>query len=235
MSAATARSRCARRATGWALPTPYIAYYFENPGGVDALMLAYPQPDAGNCGYGEYYAGDWQCDTIDVGAGVGKYASLALDTLDRQHIAYYDAANGDLWYARSASPLNCGPGDSWTCAPVSQTGDVGKHASMYLDGDDCFHIAYYNDTTNKLMYATNAGAGGACVDPWSGQRAEIDAMPEDDSRPVGISIAEDPAGYPVIAYQAWGGSLGGATGARARRARWQRELRSRDFLFHVAL
>jgi len=185
---------------------PYIAYYFENPGGVDALMLAYPQPDAGNCGYGEYYAGDWQCDTIDVGAGVGKYASLALDTLDRQHIAYYDAANGDLWYASSASPLNCGPGNSWTCAPVSQTGDVGKYASMYLDGDDCFHIAYYDDTANTLMYATNASAGGPCVDPWSGQRAEIDDMPE-DYHPVGISIAEDPAGYPVIAYQAWGGSL----------------------------
>jgi hypothetical protein len=56
------------------------------------------------------------------------------------------------------------------------------------------------------MYATDVGSGGNCGVLGSAQCDEIDTMPE-DYHPVGISMAQDAAGYPVIAYQAVDTSL----------------------------
>jgi hypothetical protein len=186
--------------------TPYIAYYFDNPGGVDALMLTTAKLDAGNCGYDDR-ANDWQCDTIHSGEGVGQYASLALDRQGRPHITYYDAGNGDLWYATSVTGSNCGPGGSWTCYPITgSSADVGRYASLYVDGSDRYHIAYYDATAKALMYAARVDTGGNCGVFESAQCDRIDAMGA-DYHPLGISIAEDANGYPVIAYQSEYGSL----------------------------
>jgi hypothetical protein len=189
--------------------SPFIAYQFENLGGADALMLAYPSslPDEGNCGY-EHWEDDWQCDTIHVGDGIGRYASLALDSQDRPHIAYYHAVNGELWYATSVNGTNCGPGNTWSCYAVSGSGageDVGRYASMYIDASDRFHIAYYDAVSEKLMYATRVDSGGTCANGWA-RCDEIDDMLA-DYHPLGISIDEDPAGYPVIAYQGYSKAL----------------------------
>ena len=187
--------------------TPFIAYYFENSGGADALMLAYYSVASGNCPEGG--GGDeWRCETIITGEGVGKYASLDLTDDWEFHIAYYDEGNGDLWYATSVGEGNCGHyGTDWVCYPVSgSSADVGQYASMYMDDSGSFHIAYYNATANSLMYAADVGSGGNCGILGSAQCDEIDAMPA-GYHPMGISIAEDAAGYPVIAYQAANGSL----------------------------
>jgi hypothetical protein len=85
-------------------------------------------------------------------------------------------------------------------------GDVGKYASLYVDSGGHFHIAYYSATADALMYATNAVSSGNCGLLNSAQCDEIDAMPQ-DYHPLGISIAEDAAGYPIIAYQGEYGSL----------------------------
>jgi hypothetical protein len=183
---------------------PYIAYYFENTSGVDALMVA--SGENGNCGYGSA-AGKWQCDTIQTGEGVGQYASLALDGSGNRYIAYYDGANGDLWHATSRSGTNCGPGgNTWLCFPISSTNDVGKYASLYVDNSNDFHIAYYDATTDELKYAEDVGSGGNCGVLGSAQCVTIDSMPA-DSHPLGISIVEDSAYYPFIAYQSQFGAL----------------------------
>jgi hypothetical protein len=183
--------------------TPYVAYYFENTSGVDALMVASYVGSGGNCGYGTV-AGKWQCDTIKTGEGVGQYASLALDGAGNRHIAYYDGGNGDLWYASSSIGTNCGPGNSWICYPVSAANDVGQYASLYVDNGNDFHIAYYDATTDKLEYAVDLGSGGNCGIFGSAQCDEIDSM-QTGYHPLGVSIAEDAAGYPIIAYQSeWG-------------------------------
>ena len=187
--------------------TPYIAYYFENTSGVDALMVA--SGKNGNCGYGSA-AGEWQCDTIWTGEGVGQYASLALDGSGNLYIAYYDGANGDLWHATSRSGTNCGPGgNSWLCYPVSVANDVGKYTSIYVDNSNDFHIAYYDATTDELKYAHDLGSGGNCGLLGSAQCDTIDSMPA-DTHPVGISIAEDKGYHPFIAYQDKNGSLNAA-------------------------
>lgn len=186
--------------------TPYIAYYFENTGNVDALKVASYVGSGGNCGYGSV-ANKWQCDAIHTGEGVGQYASLALDGAGNRHIAYYDGVNGDLWYATSSSGTNCGPGgNSWLCYPVSSVNDVGQFASIYVDNGNDFHIAYYDATTDKLKYAVDVGSGGNCGVLGSAQCDTIDSMPP-DTHHLGVAIAEDTADYPIIAYQSADGSL----------------------------
>jgi hypothetical protein len=186
--------------------TPVIAYYFDNPSGVDALKVAHYVGGGGNCGYGDA-TGKWQCDTIQTGEGVGQHASLALDGAGKAHIAYYDRGNGDLWYATNRSGSNCGPGNTWTCYPVSgSTADVGQYASLYVDNANRFHIAYYDATVDKLKYAVDVGGGGNCGVLGSAQCDEIDAM-QAGYHPLGVSMAQDAAGYPIIAYQSANGSL----------------------------
>jgi hypothetical protein len=177
---------------------PAIAYYFQNTSGVDALKLAAYVGGGGNCGYGAQ-AGKWECSTIHSGEGVGQYASLALDAVGARHIAYYDGANGDLWYTTSSASGFCN-GNTWLCYPVESIPDVGRFASLYVDQNKDFHIAYYDATADKLKYAVNLGSGGNCGVFDSAQCDTIDLMGT-GTHPQGISIAEDLAGYPVIAYQ----------------------------------
>ena len=188
--------------------TAYIAYFYYNDNGLDALVLAsaVPEGEVGNCGYGSA-AGEWQCDFIHQTEGVGQYASLALDGDGNTHIAYYDATTGDLWYATNGSGTNCGPmGNTWHCIPVDSSSDVGQHASMYVDSGNHFHIAYYDATANKLKYAVDVGSGGNCGVFGSAQCETIAPMGS-GVYPHGISIVEDNNNYPVIAFQSDFGSL----------------------------
>jgi hypothetical protein len=192
---------------------PIIAYYFDklDPNGVDALKMAYHmfEPEQGNCGvdiFG-FVNKEWQCDTIQEGKGVGQYASLALDGTGHVHIAYYDAANGDLWYATDRTGGFCGPGGTWLCYPVSVANDVGQYASLYVDNSNDFHIAYYDATIDKLKYAFDKGSEGNCGLLGSAQCDTIDDMMDSDYIPHGVSMAEFYAGYPIIAYQSKEGGL----------------------------
>jgi hypothetical protein len=75
-----------------------------------------------------------------------------------------------------------------------------------VDAGNRFHIAYYDDTADKLKYAVNIGGGGNCGVLGSAQCDEIDTMMQGYNR-LGVSVAEDAAGYPIIAYQSQYGSL----------------------------
>jgi hypothetical protein len=184
---------------------PSIAYYFQNTSGVDALKVASYMGSGGNCGFGDQLD-KWECSTIISGEGVGQFASLDIDAVGNRNIAYYDGANGDLWFARSGTSANCGPSNTWLCITVDSANDVGQYASLYLDGNADFHIAYYDATADKLKYAVETGGSGNCGVLGSAQCETIDSMMT-GIQPQGISIVEDIGGYPVIAYQSDFGSL----------------------------
>jgi hypothetical protein len=127
------------------------------------------------------------------------------------HIAYYNAAAGDLWFATTGcdETCNCGFWDGdMACYPISgASAGVGKYASLYVDSDNHFHIAYYDATHDELKYAVQSdGSDGNCGILGSAQCDTIDAM-QADYHPLGISIAGDANGYPVIAYQSADGDL----------------------------
>ena len=79
---------------------------------------------------------------------------------------------------------------------------------MYVDDGGHYHIAYYDaDATNKVLkYAVDVGSGGNCGVLGSAQCDTIDTM-QANYHPLGVSMAEDAAGYPIIAYQSEYGSL----------------------------
>jgi len=173
----------------------HIAYYRH--GGVGLRYARYVGGGAGNCGEGNY-----QCDTIDGGNGVGYYPSLALDNSGQPRIAYYNTNYDDLWYAQPDIAGNCGTGNSWNCYQVSTAGDVGQYASLDVDDSDISHLAYYDATNGKLMYAVYVGAGGNCVFPGLWQCEEIANMGAQGThqRTRDVSLAVDKAGFPIIAY-----------------------------------
>lgn len=176
-----------------------ITYYVENysPGSNDSLWYAKYVGSGGNCDDPAYV-----CEQVDYGNGRGKYTSLALDSADHPHIAYYTqdmdilkyaTYDGNLWHYRLIGALSAPSG--------------GQYASLVIDthNSDKAHIAHYGGADNTLKYATFVGVGnGNCGPNQTTQNewfcmdiADMGISPEHR----GISIALDLAGYPVIAYQ----------------------------------
>jgi hypothetical protein len=188
--------------------TPHIAYHRSSGFPSDALLYArWVGNGAGNCGEGDV-AGDWQCDVLHEADNIGWYTSLDIDGEDRPTIAYSDADGKYPWVASfTGSGGNCGPNFNWNCWRVDQSSlDTGKYISLYVEDDGQAHIAYYNETDGTLEYAKWVGSGGNCgvniatsIKEW--QCEWIDDMGASLNPPMGISIAEDAAGYPIIAYQ----------------------------------
>jgi hypothetical protein len=185
----------------------HIAYQYYGVFSAESQLYAHWVGDGtGNCGEGSV-AGDWQCDVIYNDDGVGMYASLDLDGDDDPSIAFYDADNGYPWVAAYiGSGGNCGPANSWYCRRVHQpTLDTGRYVSLYVEDSGLAHIAYHNVTSGTLEYAEWVGSGGNCGFnsaslQWEWQCDEIDDTGTSLTS-MGVALAEDGAGYPIIAYQ----------------------------------
>ncbi len=186
---------------------PHIAYQYYGVHSAEAQLYAYWVGDgSGNCGEGSV-AGDWQCDVIYGDDDVGMFASLDLDGDDEPSIAFYDADNGYPLVAQYiGAGGNCGPSNDWYCRRVHQpTLDTGKYISLYVEDSGLAHIAYHNATNGTLEYAEWVGSGGNCgfsgvSMQWEWQCDEIDDT-ETSLTSMGMALAEDGAGYPIIAYQ----------------------------------
>ena len=178
---------------------PHIAFQYYNALNPERQMYAHFVGDGtGNCGVGGV-SGQWQCDTVASGEGIGMYASLDIDGSDRPSIAYYDSHNGIPIVASYS-------GSSWIIRNVSQnTLDTGKNVSLYVEDNGTPHIAYRNVTSETLEYASYVNSGGNCGFSsvslnWEWQCDWIDDI-GDSILPMGLDIAQDANGSPMIAYQ----------------------------------
>jgi hypothetical protein len=100
--------------------------------------------------YHAYYDGSsWHYEVVDSSAGVGQYASIALDSSDKVHISYWDSTNNDLKYATNAS-------GAWVPETLDSSGDKGETTSIAIDSSNYVHISYYDAGNHDLKYATNA-------------------------------------------------------------------------------
>jgi len=160
----------------------------------------------GNCGEVSV-ADDWQCGAIHSDEGVGMHASLDLDGDDDPSIAYYDSIRGHPWVAQYiGAGGNCGPSNDWYCRKVHRpTLDIGQYVSLYVEDSGLPHIAYHNVTNGSLEYAEWVGSGGNCGFngaslQWQWQCDEIDDTGTSLTS-MGVAIAGDEAGYPIVVYQ----------------------------------
>ncbi len=87
----------------------------------------------------------WVIETVDSSLNVGLYTSLALDSDDKPHIAYFDSSNMRLKYAFY-------DGSSWQISVVDSTYAAGVHCSLALDSYDHAHISY-EANNDSLKYA----------------------------------------------------------------------------------
>jgi hypothetical protein len=175
-----------------AVGDPLIAYYSYSSLSSDWLMFAHPAVSGGNCGEGDdIYL--WQCDGIDYGDELGQFTSLDIGWDGKLYIAYYDKGEGNLKLATYTSSGNCGPIDDWQCDIIDGTdgSDVGLYASLrapQFTGDP-IRIAYYDKTNGHLKFYSTAGL-----------KMMVDEMGT-SLEPMGISLAVDGNGLPIIAYQ----------------------------------
>lgn len=70
---------------------------------------------------------------VDSSGNVGAYAAIAVDSSNNYHIAYYDATNADLKYAKWN-------GSSWNLEIVDSSG--GEYIDIVLDSNEYPHISY---------------------------------------------------------------------------------------------
>ncbi len=139
---------------------PHLAYYRSYPDGGGSLMYTW------------YNGMAWTTELVD-GRGaeakaafaaaypdVGRYASIALDSNGRPHIAYYDVAGGALRYAHRTVD-----GD-WIIETVDD-GSVGEFCSLALNKFNEPRIAYYNRAQGNLMLASLTENGWQIESPES--------------------------------------------------------------------
>jgi hypothetical protein len=136
--------------------------------------------------FGTAQAGEWMIEMADSGNDVGKYSSLALDTLGYPHISYYyTTLSADaLKYARW-------DGATWHIEFVDggTTEYVGQYTSLALDSSGYPNISYFDMARRDLKYAR-----------WDGGSWQIEIV--DSAGDVGFytSLALDSSDYPHISY-----------------------------------
>ncbi|MEO8267382.1 MAG: hypothetical protein ABI706_17920 [Ilumatobacteraceae bacterium] len=166
---------------------PVISYYDVSNGD---LKLAH-------CNDADCSGGDDPSNVVDSTSDRGQYSSLALDSLGKPVISYYDATSHRLLLAHCNDTDCAGGNDAPSLVVLTGEGpdDVGKYSSMALDLFDQFPtIAYYNATQGdlKLIHCTNQNCTGAqssvLVD---GTGADVGAN---------LSMTLDLASNPVISY-----------------------------------
>ncbi len=141
---------------------------------------------------------DWQIQTVDdiYDDWVGRWTSLALDSLDRPRISYtYGWGSWPVFY--SYLKYAQWTGSSWQFQVVADTGSVGWGTSLALDSNDSPHISYnyyyYRSPTDQLSFLRYA--------KWTGNNWQISTVSTYDSH---LSLALDNGNIPHIAHNEYG-------------------------------
>ena len=141
---------------------------------------------------------------MDASVDVGCDSSIAMDSDDHPHIAYYDRHWENLKYAQWT-------GSAWSIVTVESPWDVGQYPSLALDSNNYPHISYWgNHPVSSLKYAQWTGTS------WSIETVHASAYVDDysslaldslDNAHIGYTVnagtADDDLGYAKWTGVAW--------------------------------
>ena len=135
----------------------------------------------------------WVITTVDESsADTGRFPSLQLDG-GRPVIAYRDRSNGDLKLATCSGGCAT-PAPTWTRVTVDSAGDVGRYATMQLDGGKPV-IAYFDLTNGNLKVATCVAGCATAAPSWV--TSTVDHVPGDVESQFSLRLN---AGKPVVTF-----------------------------------
>ena len=145
--------------------------------------------------YYSYYdtsSTSWKTSVVDSTYGVGRYASIALNSAGYPVISYYDFTNNALKLAYMTEGL--GGKKYWVKETIDDGGGaaiVGQYTSLFIDGEDHMFVSYYDQTNTALKFATNrSGAWTVTTVDDSGSVGRYSSIVVDGSNNVHISYYE---------------------------------------------
>jgi hypothetical protein len=99
--------------------------------------------------YTQNISGNWSTEVVRP---TSRWYSLALDSSNNPHVAYYFDYNGLNYAVRTVA--------GWTHENVDSSGDLGTFAgripNLVLDSYDNAHITYFDYISQSIKYATNS-------------------------------------------------------------------------------
>jgi hypothetical protein len=142
--------------------------------------------------YGYFDGTEWHTTLVDAPGDVGRGSSIAVDSRNHPHIAYYDETNSALKYAYF-------DGSHWNVTTLDDFEFISFNfrTSIAIDAQDHVHIAYSTafldglSDTGVLKYALLDGA------TWSISVIDQAPLTQDFRLP---AIAIDAGGYPHVTY-----------------------------------
>ncbi|MBN1147744.1 MAG: hypothetical protein JXA78_10855 [Anaerolineales bacterium] len=136
--------------------------------------------------------------------GVGKYASIDIDHLNRVHFSYYDECYGTLKYAF----WDTGTYLYTRTIDEDPTGsDEGKHTSIVVDKKDKVHISYMSEKYDQLRYIRGSYPYNT-ASRWT-KPMEVEARASQTGAYTAIGLINRTVGgvveeFPHIIYFDWG-------------------------------
>lgn len=124
----------------------------------------------------------WQRKPLSEEHNIGSFCSIALESSNVAHFAFYDTTDSDLKYAKYDNGV-------WYTLTIDASGTVGQGTAIALDASKRPHICYYDGTNGNLKYATYASG------MW--QTSVIESAGTVGRFP---SMAFNAAGNPCVAY-----------------------------------
>jgi len=158
-----------------------LAFYGDNAPRISYTSYDPVQKVVNGVKYAQWNGSSWSTQFVWSGSNLGEYTSLAIDSLGRPRISYYDRGAGTLNYAAYDGSL-------WSIQTVD-TGDVGLYSSLKLDEYGNPRIAYHDETNGTLKYAALDGSA------W--HYTTVDSSAHVGAHP---SLALTSTGDPIISY-----------------------------------
>jgi len=151
------------------------------PGGKPLISYADTSVTPAKLRLARWNGSRWVREAVDTGST--GYQSMALDSMARPQISYWDITNGDLKHAAF-------DGTTWTISVVDgAASSVGGFNSIAIDKMDQAHISYFDTTNSDLKYAH-----------WNGATWDISTVDSTGDMGRFGSLAVDAQNHPHIAY-----------------------------------